>query len=112
SLKPQCGPSCMSVGEILETYNGWAAAQGWYVDGSEAYKLAKCGVNPKVYVATPVFDGATVEDVDEALVKWQDEHKGRIAMDVDKKAREGRRASGKMTLFNGRTGEPFDEQVT
>ena len=28
----------------------------------------------RVYVATPVFDGATVEDVDEALVRWQDEH--------------------------------------
>ena len=36
-------------------------------------------------MATPVFDGATVPDVDDALVRWQDEHKGRIRMDVDKK---------------------------
>ena len=33
-------------------------------------------------------------------------------MDVDKSRRVGEQASGKMTLFNGRTGEPFEEQVT
>ena len=33
-------------------------------------------------------------------------------MDVDKSRREGEQASGKTTLFNGRTGEPFEEQVT
>ncbi len=33
-------------------------------------------------------------------------------MDVDKKRREGEQASGKVTLFNGRTGEPFEQQVT
>ena len=65
-----------------------------------------------MYVATPVFDGATVEDVDEALVRWQDEHQGRIRMDVDTRARPGERASGKMQLFNGRSGEPFEEKVT
>ncbi len=65
-----------------------------------------------MYVATPVFDGATVADVDEALVSWQDAHTGRIRMDVDKSRRAGEQASGKMTLFNGRTGEPFAEQVT
>jgi DNA-directed RNA polymerase subunit beta len=59
-----------------------------------------------------VFDGATVEDVDAALVKWQDAHTGRIRMDIDKSRRDGEQASGKMTLFNGRTGEPFEEQVT
>ena len=65
-----------------------------------------------MYVATPVFDGATVSDVDEALVRWQDEHQGRIRMDVDKARRVGEQASGKTRLFNGRTGEPFEEQVT
>jgi DNA-directed RNA polymerase subunit beta len=63
-------------------------------------------------VSTPVFDGATVEDVDAALVAWQDAHEGRIRMDIDKSRREGTQASGKFTLFNGRTGEPFAEQVT
>jgi DNA-directed RNA polymerase subunit beta len=66
-------------------------------------------------VATPVFDGATVADVDEALVQWQEEHNqsnGLIKMDIDRSRREGEQASGKTTLFNGRTGEPFEEQVT
>ncbi len=112
-LNPLGVPSRMNVGQILETHLGWAAAQGWYDDGTEAYKEAhENGGNGKVYVATPVFDGATVADVDTALVKWQDAHTGRIRMDVDKSRRDGEQASGKMTLFNGRTGEPFEEQVT
>src|SRR5665213_825687 len=122
-LNPLGVPSRMNVGQILETHLGWVAAQGWYDDGSDAYKeahdnLGKNGgitTHPpadRVYVSTPVFDGATVADVDEALVRWQDEHKGRIRMDVDKSRRPGEQASGKMTLFNGRSGEPFAEQVT
>ena len=64
-------------------------------------------------VATPVFDGATIEDVDEALVRWADEHADRgIDFEVDKSERPGRRCSGKVTLFNGRTGEPYEEKVT
>jgi DNA-directed RNA polymerase subunit beta len=112
-LNPLGVPSRMNVGQILETHLGWAAAQGWYDDGTQAYKEAHTnGGNKRVYVATPVFDGATVEDVDTALVKWQDAHEGRIRMDIDKSRRVGEQASGKMTLFNGRTGEPFAEQVT
>jgi DNA-directed RNA polymerase subunit beta len=121
-LNPLGVPSRMNLGQILETHLGWVAANGWYDDGSDAYKQAHKGngaaagsaggVAPKVYVATPVFDGATVTDVDTALVKWQDEHEGRIRMDVDKKRRPGEQASGKVRLFNGRSGEPFEEQVT
>jgi DNA-directed RNA polymerase subunit beta len=115
-LNPLGVPSRMNVGQILETHLGWAAAQGWYDDGTDAYKEAsgerKNGAPPRVYVSTPVFDGATVEDVDQALVKWQDGHEGRIRMDIDKNRRPGEQASGKMTLFNGRSGEPFAQQVT
>jgi DNA-directed RNA polymerase subunit beta len=114
-LNPLGVPSRMNVGQILETHLGWAAAQGWYDDGSEAYRIAqeyKNGGPGKVYTATPVFDGASVEDVDTALVNWQKEHQGRIRMDVDESRPAGTRASGKLTLFNGRTGEPFEEQVT
>jgi DNA-directed RNA polymerase subunit beta len=126
-LNPLGVPSRMNVGQILETHLGWVAAQGWYDDGSEAYKVASGGNGSangnggaggqdgraaRVYVSTPVFDGATITDVDEALVRWQDEHTGRIRMDIDKSRRPGEQASGKMTLFNGRTGEPFAEQVT
>jgi len=116
-LNPLGVPSRMNVGQILETHLGWVAAQGWYSDGSPEFKLAhgdgdRTGGKGRVYVSTPVFDGATVEDVDQALVRWQDEHAGRIRMDVDKRRRPGEQASGKMTLFNGRTGQPFEEQVT
>jgi DNA-directed RNA polymerase subunit beta len=110
-LNPLGVPSRMNVGQILETHLGWAAAQGWYDDGTQAFKESGRD-NGKVYVATPVFDGATLEDVDHALVQWQNEHKGRISMDMDTTRVPGRQASGKFTLFNGRTGEPFEQQVT
>ncbi|MBV8990785.1 MAG: DNA-directed RNA polymerase subunit beta, partial [Solirubrobacterales bacterium] len=111
-LNPLGVPSRMNLGQILETHLGWVAANGWYDDGTDAREHASNGGNGKVYVATPVFDGATVSDVDGALVHWQDEHRGRIRMDIDKQRREGEQASGKMTLFSGRTGEPFEQQVT
>ncbi|MBV9193047.1 MAG: DNA-directed RNA polymerase subunit beta, partial [Solirubrobacterales bacterium] len=114
-LNPLGVPSRMNLGQILETHLGWVAANGWYEDGSEPRGNGAGGgarANGKVYVATPVFDGATVADVDQALVRWQQEHTGQIRMDVDPARRPGEQASGKVTLFNGRTGEPFEEQVT
>jgi DNA-directed RNA polymerase subunit beta len=123
-LNPLGVPSRMNVGQILETHLGWVAAQGWYDDGSDAYRTrdgaAKANGRKvdaddrggRVFISTPVFDGATVEDVDEALVRWQDEHTGAIRMDVDKSRRPGEQASGKVRLYSGRTGEPFEEQVT
>jgi DNA-directed RNA polymerase subunit beta len=115
-LNPLGVPSRMNIGQILETHLGWVAANGWFDSDNErdqaAHAHANNGGNGRVYVATPVFDGATVADVDKALFSWQEQHEGRISMDVDPKAREGERASGKMTLFNGRTGQPFDQQVT
>ncbi|MDQ3307197.1 MAG: DNA-directed RNA polymerase subunit beta, partial [Actinomycetota bacterium] len=111
-LNPLGVPSRMNIGQILETHLGWAAGMGWYDDGSEAYKHAK-GNGGRVNIATPVFDGATLEDVDEALVKWQAEHAARgIDLGVDPKEIPGRRSTGKAQLFNGRTGEPYEETVT
>jgi DNA-directed RNA polymerase subunit beta len=110
-LNPLGVPSRMNIGQILETHLGWAAAQGWYDDGSDAFKRSRKD-GGRVYVSTPVFDGATVQDVDDALVKWQEEHTGSIRMEIDAKARPGERASGKVMLFNGRTGEPFETNVT
>jgi DNA-directed RNA polymerase subunit beta len=101
----------MNIGQILETHLGWVAAQGWYDDGTQAFKESR-EHGTKVYVSTPVFDGATLQDVDAALAAWQDEHKGRISMEVDRSKVEGTQATGKFTLFSGRTGEPFTEQVT
>jgi DNA-directed RNA polymerase subunit beta len=110
-LNPLGVPSRMNIGQILETHLGWVAAEGWYDDGSEAYQEAKAD-GGKVYAATPVFDGATIQDVDHALVKWQEQHTGPIRMLIDESAVAGQRASGKFQLFNGRTGEPFEQAVT
>ncbi|HEX5781978.1 MAG TPA: DNA-directed RNA polymerase subunit beta, partial [Solirubrobacteraceae bacterium] len=111
-LNPLGVPSRMNIGQILETHLGWAAAEGWYDDGTDAYKQSQEHGTGRVYVATPVFDGALLEDVDHALVQWQKEHKGAIKMDIDERRRPGEQASGKVTLFNGRTGEMFEKQVT
>src|SRR5881398_222432 len=75
-LNPLGVPSRMNLGQILETHLGWAAGEGWYDDGSDAYKEASEN-GGRVHVATPVFDGATIEDVDEALVRWSEEHADR-----------------------------------
>jgi DNA-directed RNA polymerase subunit beta len=112
-LNPLGVPSRMNIGQIMETHLGWVAGEGWYDDGSEAYKqsLENGG---RVHVATPVFDGASLEQVDEALVRWQKEHgeaRG-INFDIDESAVPGRKCAGKAQLFNGRTGEPYEQKVT
>ena len=75
-LNPQGIPSRMNLGQVLEVHLGMAAkALGWKV-------------------ATPVFDGATDEEIKELLVK------------------AGLRPDGKTILHDGRTGEEFDNPVT
>jgi DNA-directed RNA polymerase subunit beta len=64
-------------------------------------------------VASPVFDGATPVDVDEALVEWTRQNPDSpIKFVVDPKRPAGRRCSGKAVLFDGRSGEPFAQKVT
>ena len=130
-LNPLGVPSRMNVGQILETHLGWACAglgqeigaiadryrQGALqladlrgkledVYGTEIYKdeiadledgqileLAH-NLRPGVPIASPVFDGAREQDICSMLEK------------------AGRHRSGQVTLFDGRTGEPFDRKVT
>ena len=112
-LNPLGVPSRMNIGQILETHLGWAAGIGWYDDGSEAYKHAQEN-GGRVNIATPVFDGATVEDVDEALVQVA----GGARRPRHRPRRRHERAPrpalrpGKAQLYNGRTGEPYEEKVT
>ena len=64
-------------------------------------------------IATPVFDGATVADVDQSLLDWTTQNPDSpINILTDTKAPIGRQASGKVRLFSGRTGEPFEQEVT
>jgi len=75
-LNPLGVPSRMNVGQILETHLGWAA----HALGFQAI--------------TPVFDGATEEEIRDCLQE------------------AGLPTEGKTVLYDGRTGEPFDQQVT
>ncbi len=116
-LNPLGVPSRMNIGQILETHLGWAAAHGVFADGDVAPmngKAARVINAPKpTPVATPVFDGATPEDVDAALVEWTTQNPDSpIDMHVDSRRVEGRRTSGKVRLFDGRNGEPFEQKVT
>ncbi len=75
-LNPLGVPSRMNIGQVLEVHLGFAAkALGWKI-------------------ATPVFDGATEEDIRNTLVQ------------------AGKDPDGKTILYDGRTGMPFDNRVT
>jgi DNA-directed RNA polymerase subunit beta len=104
-LNPLGVPSRMNIGQILETHLGWAAMHGVFAEDGEQ--------NGPTPVASAVFDGATEEEVDQALIDWVAANPNSpVKLKVDKKRRPGRRCSGKVRLFNGRSGEPFDEKVT
>jgi len=52
-------------------------------------------------------------DVDEALLKWVEQNPDSpIKFVVDRKQPEGRRCSGKVRLFNGKTGAPYEQSIT
>ena len=75
-LNPLGVPSRMNLGQILELHLGMAAK------------------SLNVHVATPVFDGATREEIVDALKE------------------AGLSEDGKMVLYDGRTGEPFDNRIS
>jgi DNA-directed RNA polymerase subunit beta len=109
-LNPLGVPSRMNIGQILETHLGWAAAHGVFAENGAASRNGEVDPTP---VASPVFDGASEEDVDEALVRWVEQNPGSpITFVVDKRRPAGRKTSGKLRLFNGKTGEPFEQKIT
>jgi DNA-directed RNA polymerase subunit beta len=116
-LNPLGVPSRMNIGQILETHLGWSAAHGVFatdevlpMDGNAGRVINAPKPTP---IATPVFDGATVADVDRALLEWSKQNADSpIKILTDTKAPIGRQASGKVRLFSGRTGEPFEQEVT
>ena len=75
-LNPLGVPSRMNIGQIFEAVLGWA------------------GKELGVKFATPIFDGCTLDDLNE----WTD--------------KAGLPRAGKTQLFNGETGEPFDQMAT
>ena len=90
-LNPLGVPSRMNIGQILETHLGWAAAHGVFADGEPVNERAPINAPDPRAVATPVFDGATETDVDDALVAWATASDD----DLDERRHEaGRRAAG------------------
>ena len=113
-LNPLGVPSRMNIGQILETHLGWAAAHGVFPEGGPVSARAPINAPDPRCVATPVFDGATEGDVDDALVELARAFgsEGMLAMNVDDSAARGNRCSGKVELYDGKSGEPFKQEVT
>jgi DNA-directed RNA polymerase subunit beta len=110
-LNPLGVPSRMNIGQILETHLGWAAAHGVFSENGDGD--GEAAVDGPTPVASPVFDGATPVDVDNALIEWANQNPDSpIKFVVDPKRPEGRRCSGKLRLFDGRDGDAFDQKVT
>ena len=110
-LNPLGVPSRMNVGQLLENHLGWAAKWGWS-DAEETDEV----VEGPMYVATPVFDGATEEEISDAiekanrnLINMNHAKYGDMARDelVPQLSR-----TGKTWLYDGRTGEKFREPIT
>ncbi len=99
-LSPLGVPSRMNLGQVLETHLGWAAAQGWQAYGGDG--IAANGVEPWSRVATPVFDGAREDEITEVLKAALPNRDGNQLVNEE----------GKATLYNGRTGHPFDNPIT
>ncbi len=122
-LNPLGVPSRMNVGQVLESHLGYAARWGWgdvgtggdgeIVNGtSENKRKTRPRTDPAVWVATPAFDGAhwdeeadagrhpTIRKVFEQL--HPDSADGTQLIGTD----------GKTTLYNGRTGEVYDNRIS
>jgi DNA-directed RNA polymerase subunit beta len=110
-LNPLGVPSRMNIGQILETHLGWAAAHGVFPEGGPVNVRAPINAPDPRAVATPVFDGATEDDVDDALVAFA-RNGNSVGMAIDASASSGTRASGKVRLYDGKTGAPFAQEVT
>jgi len=100
-LSPLGVPSRMNLGQVLETHLGWAAAQGWE-SFDDLESPAAGGAKPWTKVATPVFDGAHEDEILEVVQKALPNRDGQKLVDAD----------GKATLYDGRSGEPFDSKIT
>ena len=122
-LNPLGVPSRMNVGQVLEAHLGYAARYGWKGEtpnegfgtsgvGDVDYRKTRPRTVPAKWVATPAFDGAhwdeeekagkhpTIRKLFETLNP--DSANGDVLVGTD----------GKVTLFNGRTGEAYDNPIS
>jgi DNA-directed RNA polymerase subunit beta len=110
-LNPLGVPSRMNIGQLLETHLGWAAFVGWSDDAKQ-----KDAVEGGIYCATPVFDGARETEIEEVLAASDrnamlraEERYGKLIEPAMVPSVQG---TGKARLYDGRTGEPFREDIT
>ena len=119
-LNPLGVPSRMNVGQVLEAHLGYCARWGWEVNGQiegqqpvrGTERKTRPSTPPAVHVATPVFDGAHWDEEDQA---GKHPTIQKILTNINPEASSGDRLiglDGKATLYNGRTGEPYDNEVT
>ena len=111
-LNPLGVPSRMNVGQLLECHLGWAAACGWDPESADSDKY----VPGPFFVSTPVFDGATEDEIAEvirranknmlnlATERYGEHMDPRFVTQLDER--------GKTRLFDGRSGEEFREPIT
>ena len=97
-LNPLGVPSRMNIGQVLEVHLGYAAkALGWHI-------------------CTPVFDGAHEQDIRDCFALAEEATKGEGYQYKDTASLDFSRIpltqDAKTQLFDGRTGEPFDNPVT
>ncbi len=126
-LNPLGVPSRMNVGQVLESHLGYAARWGWDGDGQAPARLAVATLDgthkthpitePAVWVSTPVFDGAHWDEREEAGRRptMQQIFERLHPEAPDSVYGDGGRligADGKATLYNGRTGEPYDNPIS
>jgi DNA-directed RNA polymerase subunit beta len=105
-LNPLGIPGRMNFGQVLETHLGWIASQGWKVDDAAAWAKSLVAEMhegaPGTKVATPIFDGASKDEVVGLLGSTLPNRDG-VRLVSEK---------GKARLFDGRSGEPFPEAIS
>jgi len=113
-LNPLGVPSRMNVGQVLEAHLGYAAMHGWAdkrrpaSDGRKTRPITQ----PAVWVSSPVFDGAHWDEAEASGVEGTIET---LFENLNPDGANGDRlvgTDGKAQLYDGRTGEPYDNPVT
>ncbi|MDR9363579.1 MAG: DNA-directed RNA polymerase subunit beta [Microbacteriaceae bacterium] len=105
-LNPLGIPGRMNFGQILETHLGWIGRSGWEVKKGAKWATGMpeelLSAEPGTKVATPVFDGASKDQVSGLLDSTLPNRDGNRLID----------SSGKAQLFDGRSGEPYPEPIS
>jgi DNA-directed RNA polymerase subunit beta len=105
-LNPLGIPGRMNFGQVLETHLGWIAKQGWKIEGvakwADAIVAEMREGKPGTKVATPIFDGASKDEIIGLLESTLPNRDGQKLVD----------RTGKAKLFDGRSGEPFPAPVS